>query len=299
MASGGYSPHLQRPMTSPIKGRVVVYSIVGCPHCLQAKSLLTSQGIPFQDVSLNSFPQVRDWLRAKTGRSSVPQIFFNNVHIGGNRELQQLALNQDEWRKMVDWLRATPPPQPNDGPMVPNPAQAVARPQATAPIGVTCETDQDVELIHRLRKTDYVRDRVQPNFLKRCLQGNHKDTITGSDFVKYIQETKRVDRTTALELGAALMSRKLIKDVTENQGRFQDSPEAVYALVENELKSKSLNADVQVKCAPKSVLELGEQLRKLILDIHAKFLSSDGRSVDYRGIRGSQDFVNYKARGGE
>ena len=76
-----------------LKGRIIVYSIVGCPHCMKAKHSLKEKGIPFHDVSLNSFPQCRADLRERTKKTSVPQIFFNNIHVGGNDDLQKLVSN--------------------------------------------------------------------------------------------------------------------------------------------------------------------------------------------------------------
>lgn len=85
-----------------MKGRIVVYSIGGCPHCLEAKNTLTELKLPYIDVSVDRFPaNVRDWLKERTGKSSVPQIFFNNNHIGGNDALQKLLKDQDEFNKVL------------------------------------------------------------------------------------------------------------------------------------------------------------------------------------------------------
>lgn len=44
--------------TKDIKGTVLVYSIVGCPRCMKAKNRLTECGLPYKEVSLDTFPQV-------------------------------------------------------------------------------------------------------------------------------------------------------------------------------------------------------------------------------------------------
>ena len=77
--------------TMEIKGRVVVYSIVGCPHCMKAKSTLQDLSVPYVDVNLETFPDVREDVYKRTGKRTVPQIFFNANHIGGNDELQKLV----------------------------------------------------------------------------------------------------------------------------------------------------------------------------------------------------------------
>ena len=72
------------------KGVILVYSIVGCPHCLRAKSSLRENGLNYLDVSLDLYERsVTIDLKERTGgKTSVPQIFFNDRHIGGNAELQ-------------------------------------------------------------------------------------------------------------------------------------------------------------------------------------------------------------------
>lgn len=75
-----------------LSGRIVVYSILGCPHCMRAKNTLQELGLPYTDVRLDIFPQsVREEVKQRTGRTSVPQIFFNSIHIGGNDDLQELV----------------------------------------------------------------------------------------------------------------------------------------------------------------------------------------------------------------
>ena len=78
-----------RKMT--IKGQVVVYSIIGCQHCMKAKNTLQNMGIPYTDITLDAFPQCREYVKQRTGKQTVPQIFFNNIFVGGNEELQKMV----------------------------------------------------------------------------------------------------------------------------------------------------------------------------------------------------------------
>ena len=72
-------------------GRITVYSIQGCPHCMQAKAILGRMGLPVYDVDIGKHAQLRAKVKELTGRSTVPQIFFNSVHIGGSDDLQKLV----------------------------------------------------------------------------------------------------------------------------------------------------------------------------------------------------------------
>ncbi|KAI1899554.1 hypothetical protein AGOR_G00062980 [Albula goreensis] len=96
-------------------GRVTIYSVMGCPHCLQAKSCLQELGLQVHEVDINQHTEL--WVRVKelTGRSTVPQIFFNSVHIGGNDDLQKLA--PEELERLVHQVREEP--VPSDSPPLP------------------------------------------------------------------------------------------------------------------------------------------------------------------------------------
>ncbi|XP_034430382.1 uncharacterized protein zgc:152951 isoform X2 [Hippoglossus hippoglossus] len=101
-------------------GRVTVYSIQGCPHCVQAKATLGRLEVPVCDVDLGRHPELRAAVKELTGRSSVPQIFFNNVHVGGNDDLQKLA--PEELQRLVSLVKEEP--LPADAPPVPEKSQS-------------------------------------------------------------------------------------------------------------------------------------------------------------------------------
>ena len=71
-------------------GRVTIFSLPTCPHCKKAKSLLTDYGVEFYDISLGSYPEKRPDMLKLTDRLTVPQIFFDDNHIGGAADLDVL-----------------------------------------------------------------------------------------------------------------------------------------------------------------------------------------------------------------
>ena len=71
--------------------KVEIYISIMCPYCSRAIKLLQSKNISFQqiDVSMNSAS--RQIMRSRAGgRTSVPQIFIDDEHIGGCDELTAL-----------------------------------------------------------------------------------------------------------------------------------------------------------------------------------------------------------------
>ncbi len=74
--------------------QVDVYTTQTCPYCFAAKSLLSEKGITFKEHDVSYDPEMRENLMDKTGRRTVPQIFFNDQHIGGFTDLEQYFKTQ-------------------------------------------------------------------------------------------------------------------------------------------------------------------------------------------------------------
>jgi len=61
-----------------------------CPYCARARSLLASRGVAFEEIDIEAVEGARSEMEARSGRSSVPQIFIGDQHVGGCDELQAL-----------------------------------------------------------------------------------------------------------------------------------------------------------------------------------------------------------------
>jgi glutaredoxin 3 len=46
--------------------------------------------VPFQEIDIEAQPGEREAMIRRSGRSTVPQIFIGERHIGGSDELQEL-----------------------------------------------------------------------------------------------------------------------------------------------------------------------------------------------------------------
>lgn len=69
---------------------VIVYSSDYCPYCSRAKHLLASKGVAFEEIKVDGKPQLRAEMTKKAGRTSVPQIWIGEKHIGGCDDLYAL-----------------------------------------------------------------------------------------------------------------------------------------------------------------------------------------------------------------
>ena len=70
---------------------VEVYSSMWCPFCYRAKKLLKTKGVEFVEIDVDGDPAARVAMRERAdGRHTVPQIFINDVGVGGSDELAAL-----------------------------------------------------------------------------------------------------------------------------------------------------------------------------------------------------------------
>lgn len=70
--------------------KVLIYSTRLCPYCRMAERLLETKGVQTEKVMVDQNPARRDEMIRLTGRTSVPQIFIGDVHVGGYAELTRL-----------------------------------------------------------------------------------------------------------------------------------------------------------------------------------------------------------------
>ena len=67
----------------------VIWSRYHCPYCDQAKALLTSKGIQFEEKKIGDGYTKEELLEAVPNARSVPQIFLDGELVGGFTELRK------------------------------------------------------------------------------------------------------------------------------------------------------------------------------------------------------------------
>jgi glutaredoxin 3 len=70
--------------------KVLMYSSRLCPYCRMAERLLEKKGAQTEKVMVDENPARRDEMTRRAGRTSVPQIFIGETHVGGYTELAEL-----------------------------------------------------------------------------------------------------------------------------------------------------------------------------------------------------------------
>ena len=69
--------------------KAIVWSKNDCAFCVQAKKLLESKGIEYEERNINNGWDREDLLAAVPTARTVPQIFLGEEYVGGFNELKK------------------------------------------------------------------------------------------------------------------------------------------------------------------------------------------------------------------
>ena len=75
---------------------ITVYMGPMCTFCDAAKRLLNRNNIPYEEINIAIEEGKKDeMLKKSNGRKTIPQIFFDDHHVGGYVELRELEKKGD------------------------------------------------------------------------------------------------------------------------------------------------------------------------------------------------------------
>ena len=67
---------------------VEIYTKTFCPYCWRAKELLASKGLDYHEVAVDFGGEAKQlMIERANGRTTVPQIFIKDHHVGGCDDL--------------------------------------------------------------------------------------------------------------------------------------------------------------------------------------------------------------------
>jgi glutaredoxin 3 len=70
---------------------VTIYTRMMCGYCAAAKRLLDRKGVAYTEHDASFSPELRQEMLGKSnGRTTFPQIFVGDYHVGGSDELHDL-----------------------------------------------------------------------------------------------------------------------------------------------------------------------------------------------------------------
>lgn len=67
--------------------QIEIYTKNWCIYCKRSKAKLQELGLSYQEIDVTDDPQLEEQMRERSQQFTVPQIFVNGTHLGGNSDL--------------------------------------------------------------------------------------------------------------------------------------------------------------------------------------------------------------------
>ena len=81
--------------------KIVVYTGPFCNFCDAAKRLLKRNGLSFSEIDVSSGEKIKEeMIKKSNGQRTIPQIFFDDYHVGGYTELRELEKSNNLKEKL-------------------------------------------------------------------------------------------------------------------------------------------------------------------------------------------------------
>ena len=76
--------------------KILIYSSLICPYCTAAKKIFENHKLKYTEIFIDNNSKEKEKMTSLSGgRITVPQIFFDDDHIGGYDDLTRLIENKD------------------------------------------------------------------------------------------------------------------------------------------------------------------------------------------------------------
>lgn len=75
--------------------KIVMYESSWCGFCRAAKHLLKNKGWEFESRNVDGNAALREEMTSRAGRTSVPQIWIGDIHVGGYDDLAALEADDE------------------------------------------------------------------------------------------------------------------------------------------------------------------------------------------------------------
>ena len=70
---------------------ITMYTGPMCNFCEAAKRLFSRNNLKYQEIDISLKDDLRDeMIKKANGKRTIPQIFFDDLHVGGYQELREL-----------------------------------------------------------------------------------------------------------------------------------------------------------------------------------------------------------------
>ena len=277
-------------------GIITVFSIDGCPHCSRAKKALTERKIPYTEINLTSHPDKRSDMLSLSDSLTVPQIFFNENHIGGATEtialLEQWDLDIDSSALERFEHEIKSKPDPTDSRIQPS-TEAPAKESVPPPRGeedkIKIPNSQEgqsvLEITVRLMKAV-----PRFNLLHHCKA--YKNATRGKNVTDALMNEFSLDREQAVGFGRYLQKRSILHHVTGDH-IFSDTKDLYFRLQPHHTPGILNSFRVWTDRVDPDPMAMVSRLNKLMQGIQNRATDRNG-DVDLAAASKDDGFIKFE-----
>ncbi|EOA32841.1 hypothetical protein CARUB_v10016154mg [Capsella rubella] len=259
-----------------IRGRVTFFSRSNCRDSTAVRLFFRERGFDYSEINIDVYTEREKELIERTGNSQVPQIFFNEKHLGGFVALNSLRNSGEFDQRIKEFLTEKCP--------------------ADAPLpvmyGFDEESNKDVVgdemmcFVRVLRQKLPIKDRLMKmKIVKNC--------FSGGEMIEILIHHLACPRIKAIEIGKRLAKKHFIHHVF-GENEFEDGNHYYRFLEHEPFISKCYNFRGSTNdMEPQSAAVVGQRLFKIMIAILESYSSNDHTSVDYMRISQSEEFRRY------
>eukprot|EP00808_Paulinella_micropora_P001166 g75009.t1 len=267
--------------------RITIFSLKTCPHCKKAKALLSQKGWSYYNISLNDYPEKRSDMLKLADRLTVPQVFFNDKHLGGASDLEALQESgrlHQEYKDMISTGKGPSLPELNIPDHPPEPEAKVS--PVAEPI-VACIGDKSYnyqQVVEKLVKGLDIKTRTY--HLK-----SYPNVFTGTELVDFLLKEGMRNRAKAVQVGEQLRSGGVFDHVL-SEHKFKDE-QVFYRLFKD---TQPCIMNVQRKWphgAKDKPLVALKAAKNQLSDIVSKYRDDQGL-VDYKAVAADSAFPAFE-----
>lgn len=262
-------------------GKVTVFSINGCQYCIKAKEALRKRTIPFIEINLSLYPDKRSDLLNLSNALTVPQIFFNDTHVGDAEILIELLEQWDKeettdgsayQRYEKEVLSKPDPSDPRLQPSTKDPVMEAVAPPRNEDDKINLPKSKGsisvLEMTYLLVKTVPIANLVYH-------WKTYKNSITGFDFSRYLMKEFDLTQEESLEFGLYLNKRKIVSHVT-NDHDFIDRKDLYFRLQPHHTPDVLNTYRIWTDRVDRNALNIVSRLSKQFGKLYDNAIESDG-----------------------
>ncbi|KAL1309990.1 hypothetical protein HN51_052701 [Arachis hypogaea] len=259
-----------------MKGRIILYSKLGCQESKEIRLFLRAKRLRFVEINLDVYPSREKELEKFSGSTSVPKVYFNEILIGGLSELKTLkeSGNLDE---KIDFLIG-------EAPLFEAPQPPLSGEDDDSSSGAI---DELAVIVRKMKESIPVKDRFHK--MRRFT-----NCFLGSEAVDFLSEDQYLERPEAVEFGRKLASKLFFYHVLD-ENIFEDGNH-LYRFLDDDpiVASQCHNIPKGITTVkPKPIAEIASRLRYLSYAMFEAYVFEDGRRVDYTSLHASEEFARY------